>query len=81
MINLAKLRTGLALVTLLGAFHLNAAAASETTKKMGCYDEVYNEGWWTCELGTGGNWDYGYVYYIEWGDGSCSVTGVECYSY
>jgi hypothetical protein len=79
---LSKFRVVLAVITLLGAFHLRADAAprqAAAAAAYDCYSDVYNYGWWTCENSTGGNWSYGYVYYWEFSDGSCYVTGVECY--
>ena len=78
MRHFSKLRIVLALITMLGAFHLRADAAP-TAAQPDCYWDVYNYGWNTCESSTGGNWSYGYVYYWEFSDGSCMVTGVECY--
>lgn len=82
MRNFGKLRVVLALLTMLGAFHLRAEAAPAAGPKPAsydCYQEMYDYGWWTCESSTGGNWDYGYVYYWQYSDGSCEVIGVECY--
>jgi hypothetical protein len=80
MRNFSKLRVLLALITMLGAFHLRADASPRTAaRSYDCYWDVYSYGWNTCESSTGGNWSYGYVYYWEFSDGSCYVTDVQCF--
>ncbi|HEV7589891.1 MAG TPA: hypothetical protein VGO40_17380 [Longimicrobium sp.] len=80
MRNFSRLRVVLALITMLGAFHLRADASPRAAAgTMDCYSEVYSYGWNTCETWTGGNWEWGIVYYYEFPDGSCYVTSVECY--
>jgi hypothetical protein len=81
MINAAKLRVGLALVTLVGAFHLHTASAAEVGKATSdCSDRAVAYGTGYCDGSTGGDWSWGIVWYTEGADGSCSVNSVECYS-
>ena len=79
MRNFSKLRVVLAVLTMLGAFHLRAEAAPRAAANPSCYQEVYDYGWNTCESSTGGNWEWGIVYYWEFADGSCWVTDVQCF--
>ena len=81
MIDAAKLRVGLALVTLVGAFHLHTASAAEVRKSTSaCSDAAVAFGTAACDGATGGDWSWGLVWYYEGSDGSCFVDEVDCFS-
>jgi hypothetical protein len=78
MFKLPSLRTIAITALALGAFQLNTAQAAEPAWMAGCDEEAYELGYATCEEGTGGDWEWGIIWY-RCDEQGVSEAYVECY--